>query len=155
MLPIAHIASALLANRVVELDDDPVPSVAGALVPDAVDKTLAWVLGATPTARHIGHTPFVAAGATLVAASVAGRRRAAAFGVAYLAHLLGDLTEGGHVPWLLPFKRYEVSAQRWQVRLTPLALALEAVGAAYIAFLARNGRWGGGPPRLAKLKHVQ
>ncbi|MGB2695747.1 MAG: metal-dependent hydrolase [Dehalococcoidia bacterium] len=155
MLPIAHIASALLVNRIAGLDDDPMPSIAGALVPDALDKTLSWVLGATPSARYIGHTPLLAAGAALVAAPIVGRRRAAAFGVAYIAHLVGDLWEHGHVPWLMPLKHYEEKGERWQLHITPGSALLELLGAAYIAFLAKHGRAASRSDDLASLGQVE
>jgi hypothetical protein len=44
MLPTGHIATAPIVNRLVRLDASAAPAVQGALVPDAIDKTLAWVL---------------------------------------------------------------------------------------------------------------
>ncbi len=113
-------------------------SVLGALVPDAIDKTLAWVLQVAPAARHIAHTPLAAALLTTGASAVLGRRKGAAFGAAYLTHLIADLWEGGHVPWLMPFKRYDVKGEPWDVRLSPSALLLEAIGAATIVLLMKN-----------------
>ena len=132
MLPLAHIASALLANRLAAIDRGPGPSLAGALLPDAIDKSLAWVLGVTPSARYLGHTPLAAAALSAGAGRLFGRRAGLAFGLAYCVHLLGDLWDEGHIPWLLPFKRYEHQSGRWDVHLSAGDLALEALGAAYL-----------------------
>ena len=136
MLPTAHIASALLFNRVTGLDRGMSPAVLGALVPDAIDKTLAWVIQAVPAARHIAHTPLAAVLLSAGASAVLGRRWATAFGAAYLVHLVGDLWHRGHVPWLMPFKHYDVRGEPWHVELSTDALLLEAAGAATIALLA-------------------
>lgn len=139
MLPTAHIASALLANRLAGLGDDAAPAVLGALVPDLIDKTLSWVLGVVPASRHIGHTPLAVAVASIGVAAFVGRRRAAAFGLAYLVHLLGDLWEHGHVPWLMPFKRYDQAGERWQVQVSAGSAALEVLGFAYLLWAAKEG----------------
>jgi hypothetical protein len=138
MLPTAHIASALLFNRLSRLDKGMGPAVLGSLVPDGIDKTLAWVLRLTPAARHIAHTPLAAILLSAGASTVLGRRWGTAFGAAYLVHLVGDLWHHGHVPWLMPFKRYDVRGEPWHVELSPPALMLEALGAAVIVLLART-----------------
>ena len=97
-------------------------------MPDAIDKTLAWVFGAVPSGRHIGHTPFAA-----VAAIVFGRRTGLAFGVAYLSHLVTDRWGDGHVPWLMPLKRYDQEGERWNVKITVDLVLLELIGAVIIA----------------------
>jgi hypothetical protein len=142
MLPLAHIASALLANRLAGVDRSAGPSLGGALVPDAIDKTLAWVLGVAPTARYIGHTPLAAGALSLGAGRLFGRRAATAFGLAYFVHLLGDMWDEGHIPWLMPFKRYDHRGERWHVHLGAADLALEALGAAYLYLSLRAGREG-------------
>src|SRR3990172_3831496 len=137
MLPTAHIACALVINRLAGLDRGLVPAVLGSLVPDAIDKTLAWVLDAVPASRHIGHTPFAAGLATIGASTVFGRRKGLALGAAYLAHLVADLWHGGHVPWLMPFRRYRERGRRWHVRLSGNELALELAGAVVILLMLR------------------
>lgn len=143
MLPTAHIASALLCNRLLGLNAGVSTAVLGSLVPDAIDKTLAWVLRLTPSARHAGHTPLAAMLLSLGASAILGRRRGVSFGAAYLVHLVGDLWHGGHVPWLMPFKKYDAQSPRWRADLSPEALLLEAIGAAIIVVLARPpiGNW--------------
>ena len=138
MLPIAHIASALVVNRVAGLHTGLAPAVAGALVPDAIDKTLAWVLGIVPTARHAGHTPLAVAVFGLAGAALIGKRWGAAFASAYATHLVCDLWKHGHVPWLMPFKRYHVRGERWSVGFNRSTLLLEAIGLAAITVLARQ-----------------
>ena len=138
MLPTAHLASALLVGRLARFGAGDSPAIAGALVPDVIDKTLCWVLGVTPVARHIAHTPLAVGVLTLGASAVMGRRWARAFGLAYAVHLVGDLWHDGHIPWLLPFKRYDLSGQRWHVDFTPDLIVLEALGAVVIALLLRS-----------------
>jgi hypothetical protein len=137
MLPAAHVASALLATRLGRFGAGDGPALAGALVPDVIDKTLSWVLGVTPVARHIGHTPLAVGALSLAASRLMGGRWARAFGAAYAVHLMGDLSHDGHIPWLLPFKRYDKRAERWHMEVTPDLVILEALGALVIALLLR------------------
>ncbi len=137
MLPTGHIASALIINRLTGIDAGAAPAVLGALVPDAIDKTLAWVLNVVPAGRHIGHTPFAAAVLSAVAAMFFGRRKGLAFGAAYLSHLVGDRWDDGHVPWLMPLKRYDQEGERWSVKVGADLVALELIGAVIIVVLLR------------------
>ncbi len=140
MLPIAHTASALLANRLTGLDRGLGPALAGALVPDAIDKGLSWVLGVTPSGRHVAHTPLAALTLSAAAWAVVGRKKAAAIATAYLSHLVCDLWDDGHVPWLMPFKRYEERGDRWEVNVTPGDVVLEGMGLAYLIVTLRTRR---------------
>ena len=149
MYPIAHFASALFANRFAGIDRSPPPSLGGALVPDAIDKTLSWVLHLTPTARHIGHTPLMAGALSTLTGRLFGRQAGTAFALAYAVHLVGDLWDGGHVPWLMPFKRYPQEGKRWDFDISKADLALEAVGAAYLFFVARSALRADEPPTEA------
>ena len=141
MLPLGHIASALIVNRLARVDAGVAPAVLGALVPDAIDKTLAWVLHVVPTGRHIGHTLFAAAVFSAVGAALFGREKGLAFGVAYISHLVGDRWHDGHVPWLMPLKRYdrerEAWRERWSIKLGAEVVLLELIGAVIIALLLR------------------
>lgn len=112
-------------------------AILGSLVPDVIDKTLAWVFGIVPSARHIGHTLLTASLLTAGASAIFGRSKGTAFGAAYLVHLVGDLWDEGHVPWLMPFKRYQNRSPRWTVGLSSEALSLELVGAITIVLLSR------------------
>lgn len=143
MLPIGHIASTLLVSRLVRRDHELAPALLGALVPDAIDKTLAWVLQIVPSARHIGHTPLAAGALSTLAAALFGRRKATAFGVAYLVHLVGDRWGGGHVPWLMPFRKYDKRGAPWKVPLTLDLVLLELAGAGLIVLLLRTPVDGG------------
>ena len=102
-------------------------------MPDAIDKTLSWVLNVVPVSRHIGHTPFAAAALSTLAAALFGRRKGLAFGVAYLSHLLGDRWGDGHVPWLMPLKRYDEKGERWSVKVGADLVLVELIGAVIIA----------------------
>ena len=74
------------------------------LLPDLVDKPL-WMLGAIPNGRDIGHTLLLV---FLVSALFSIKRRS--YGLFALCggmlHLLSDI--GGFIPWLYPFKGYDL-----------------------------------------------
>jgi membrane-bound metal-dependent hydrolase YbcI (DUF457 family) len=137
MYPSAHLAASLLLNEACH--GDRASAAAGALVPDLIDKTLAWVLGVTPSGRYASHSLAGAAALTLAAARLAGRRKGASFGASYLCHLACDLWASGHVPWLMPFKRYRHSGRRWELGITPSAVLLELVG--MLVLRALVARW--------------
>ena len=65
----------------------------GAVVPDAVDKTLSWGLGVFPTGYAVGHSVFVAVplGAALLWARWSDATLA--FVVGYWSHLVGDVLD--------------------------------------------------------------
>lgn len=67
----------------------------GALLPDLVDKPLAWQFGLLEGGRTLGHSLFIAVPLSVVAVVVAARRGRPRLGVAfaagYLLHLPGDL----------------------------------------------------------------
>ncbi len=102
MFPASHAASAVVVNRALLGEHLLVPSVIGALLPDAIDKTLAWVLKVTDSTHHIAHTPLAALGFTILARQCLGDRWSKAFGTAYFAHLVGDEVHHGRVPWFMP-----------------------------------------------------
>jgi hypothetical protein len=135
--PSAHLAASLLLNEVYR--GDRTSAAAGAIVPDLIDKTLAWLLGVTPSGRHAAHSLAGAGVLTLATARLAGPTRGASFGASYLCHLVGDLWGGGHVPWLLPFKRYGYSEQRWNLGITWRVVLLELAGMVLLARL--TARW--------------
>ena len=137
MYPLAHLAASLLLNEASR--GDRASAAAGAVAPDLVDKTLAWVLGVTPSGRFAAHSLVGATALTLTVARVAGPRRGASFGASYLCHLAADLFGGGRVPWLMPFKKYEFSARRWDLELTWQGLGLELVAMLLLTRLA--ARW--------------
>jgi len=90
--PSAHLAASLLLNEVYR--GDRASAAAGAVVPDLIDKTLAWLLGVTPSGRHAAHSLAGAGVLTLATAWLAGPTRGASFGASYLCHLVGDLWGG-------------------------------------------------------------
>lgn len=129
MYPAGHAASAALVNRALYGEHDPAATLAGALLPDVIDKSMAWVLRITRSSHHAGHTPVAALAFSLLAAPIIGRRRAAAFGTSYLVHLAGDELHHGRVPWLMPLsnrkrRRHDESHRRWFVVLEAPALAV-------------------------------
>lgn len=64
--------------------------IAGALLPDLVDKTLSWGLGWFPSGYAAAHSVFLAVPLGL-AAIARNRRLGVAFAVGYWTHLLGDV----------------------------------------------------------------
>ena len=140
MFPIAHVASAVLANRLAYDDDRIAPAVVGALLPDLVDKTLAWVLHVTESSHHIAHTPLAAAGLSLVAARFWGRSIARSFGSAYFIHLVGDEVHHGRVPWRMPFsssRRKDSAVGAEKMRLRVLGILLEVPASVLLFALTR------------------
>ena len=140
MYPLAHLAASLLLNE--GHHGDRAAAAAGAIVPDLIDKTLAWVVGVTPSGRHAAHSLTSAGALTLATMRFAGRRRGVSFGVSYVCHLVGDVWDGGHVPWLMPFKRYTHSERRWKLGMTWKTALLELAGTVILARLA--SRWAAG-----------
>lgn len=69
--------------------------VVGSLLPDVVDKPLAWQFGIAPSGYGPAHSIFVAVPITVVVYLLARRvgrgRLGAAFGFGYLLHLVGDV----------------------------------------------------------------
>jgi hypothetical protein len=103
MWPWEHLAFAyLLASGFYRLAwrDRPTDAAAiliavGALLPDLVDKPLAWGIGVLPTGRSLGHSLLVAVPVLAVVMAVGRRTRdpraAVAFAIATLSHLAGDV----------------------------------------------------------------
>ncbi len=138
MFPFAHIASAVALNRYALNDNSFEPAVLGALLPDAVDKTLAWVLHVTSSSHHIAHTPLAAVTLSLVARKLVGERFAGSFGAAYIVHLLGDEIHHGRVPWLLPFRDDKRRASDKSMRPKVVGLVFEVCAIAYLASLLQT-----------------
>ena len=110
MLPPGHIATTLLLSRLARADAP--PAVLGALTPDFIDKPLAWVLHVIPGGRYLAHSLTAALLLSAVLGRLLGWGTAKGFAVGYLAHLAGDQTFGGHVPWLMPLKKYDTPRER-------------------------------------------
>jgi hypothetical protein len=144
LFPIAHVASAMLLNRLLYRDSEVPATALGALVPDAVDKPLAWVLRVTPSSHYVAHTPLAGAALSLVVARLWGLRAARAFGSAYLSHLLIDDLHHGRVPWLLPASQYRRLPRRRSPWLFAIGVLGEIPALALIMLLLKNrGRAGG------------
>jgi membrane-bound metal-dependent hydrolase YbcI (DUF457 family) len=110
MLPPGHIATALVANRVARAD--PAAALIGSLAPDFIDKPLAWVFHVIPGSRYLGHSLTAVLVLSAAVGRLFGRRVGAGFAVGYLAHLVTDRPGGGHVPWFMPFRKYDTPRDR-------------------------------------------
>ncbi|GAB3679291.1 hypothetical protein GCM10028857_00380 [Salinarchaeum chitinilyticum] len=99
MLPWEHAAVGYLAYslfarlryRRAPTGDAVVVVAFAALLPDLIDKPLAWGAGVLPSGKSLAHSLLFAGPAILLAALAAGRRIAVAFAVSYLLHLAGDV----------------------------------------------------------------
>ena len=133
MLPLAHIATAMLMARAAKASTP--SAVLGALAPDLIDKPPAWVMKVTPSGRYFGHSLPFGVLVTLASTRLLGRSVGLGFGLGYLAHLGGDI--GGPMPWLMPFVRYDYPKDHhFQFRPTPAQLAAEGLGLGLILFLS-------------------
>ncbi|AGN02201.1 membrane-bound metal-dependent hydrolase [Salinarchaeum sp. Harcht-Bsk1] len=62
-----------------------------ALLPDLIDKPLAWGLHLLPSGRSLAHSLLFAVPAMALSALLTGRRVALAFALGYCSHLAGDV----------------------------------------------------------------
>lgn len=92
--------------------------VIGAVLPDLIDKPLAWQLGIFETGYAVGHSIFVAVPFSIVAILVAKHRNQLQVGIAfaygYLSHLLGDL-----IPPLLREGEVPIERILWPIAHAP------------------------------------
>ncbi len=139
MLPPGHIATALVASRLARADAS--PAVLGVLTPDFIDKPLAWVLHVIPGGRYFAHSLTAALLLSAVVGRLLGRRTAKGFAVGYLAHLAGDQPFGGHVPWLMPLKKYDTPRERRPtLDLTWQEWTFEVLSLLFVVAWARRAR---------------
>lgn len=130
MLFLGHIATSVVIADA--MGSERTAAVAGGLIPDVTDKTLAWVLKLTPGRWFFHGLPvfFVVA---MLSRMILPEARWRAFVSGYAAHLVCDLWAGGRVPWLAPWGPKPVKRLGkkpiwfWMVYLLP-----EAVGAAVL-----------------------
>jgi hypothetical protein len=99
---IGHLAVAILEHRY--LGTEFVPTLAGTLFPDAVDKTLCQVFHVTPNGRMWAHTLLSLAASTSLVRLLAGEKTAYAWAMGYAGHFLADSPET--LPLAYPFKTY-------------------------------------------------
>ncbi len=86
------------------------PLVLASLFPDAVDKTIGYVLQAMPNGRHFAHNIFSLVGISLIVGLTWGKVVGSAWFLGYLGHLFIDnLT---FVPWFFPVKKYSFKKGR-------------------------------------------
>ena len=102
-----HLAVSALLHHYLDVDLETV--VVGSVFPDVVDKTLCQVLRLTPSGRMYAHTLLGLTLSTGVVSLFGGRRKARAWALGYLGHLVAD--SGGWLPLLYPFREYEFSGR--------------------------------------------
>ena len=101
-------------------------AVAGALLPDIIDKSL-FMLGVTPCGRFIGHSIFFAPVIGLITYLVTRRKSLAiAITLGSLLHLVLDL--GYFIPLLYPIKNYPFSSICGPIEITSNILEWVAEG---------------------------
>jgi membrane-bound metal-dependent hydrolase YbcI (DUF457 family) len=149
VLPPGHIATALLLSRLTRADAP--PAVLGVLTPDFIDKPLAWVLHVIPGGRYFAHSLTSTLLLSAVVGRLLGRRTAKGFAVGYLAHLAGDKTFGGHVPWLMPFKKYDTPREQKPILdLTWQEWTFEALSLLFVLAWARRARARASTEKMAR-----
>jgi hypothetical protein len=98
MWPWEHVAAGYLAYSLfarvaygrAPLGDATLAVVAAALLPDLIDKPLAWGAHLLPSGRSLAHSLFFAGPAIVATGLLVGRRVAIAFALTYLGHLGAD-----------------------------------------------------------------
>jgi hypothetical protein len=102
-----HLAVAVIQTRLLRPCGSQTPQWpvwAGALLPDVLDKTIGYGLGAMPNGRHYSHNLFSLAGVSAGVGLVWGPPAGRAWFWGHLGHLLAD--SATMVPWLFPVKKY-------------------------------------------------
>lgn len=74
------------------------------LLPDAVDKSIGYILHLMPNGRHYAHNIFSLLGSSVMLSLVGGKLAGQAWFIGYLGHLVADSDR--QVPWLFPLKSY-------------------------------------------------
>jgi hypothetical protein len=92
----------LLCNRLIVGDRRMAPALCGALAPDVIDKTLAWVLRITDSSHSVAHSAAAGVALSVAARAVFGADGARSFASAYVLHLVEDEWHHGRVRWLFP-----------------------------------------------------
>jgi hypothetical protein len=107
----------------------------GALLPDAIDKSL-YLSGLTTTGRFIGHTLFLGMLTSLIVHIILRKKLVSVsllFG--YWFHLLEDVTK--FVPWFYPFINYNFSAYSLGPVFNPFNITSEIVGIILLIYVIR------------------
>lgn len=80
------------------------PLLLASVFPDAVDKTIGYILHFMPNGRHYAHNIFSLVGISLGVGLIWGKVTGYAWFLGYLGHLLAD--SNSFVPWLFPIQKY-------------------------------------------------
>lgn len=133
MLLLGHIGITAFVSSMIYLPA--IFAVAGALLPDMIDKGL-FLLGA-PCGRFIAHSIFFFPVAGIVTYLITRNKKfAVAVALGALLHLLQDMEHD--VPFLYPFKDYEFFAtcvSGFQFKFTPLIIFSEIIGGLLLIFV--------------------
>ena len=108
--------------------------IAGALLPDVIDKGL-FVLGLAPCGRFVAHSLFFPPVAGILTYLVTRNKKIAiAIALGAALHLLQDMHD--NVPFLAPIKTYEFYGTCGQIKIlfTPYIIATELIGGVLLIF---------------------
>jgi hypothetical protein len=137
MLFFGHIAASLLIADA--SDSDRTAAVAGNLLPDVTDKTLAWVLHLTPS-RWLAHGLPAFALINGLMYFILDRKRWRGFMFGYAGHLICDLWAGSKVPWFAPFQPKPPKSKFRNWRHRALYLAPDLIGLPIVWHLLKASR---------------
>jgi hypothetical protein len=101
---LGHLAIPILESHY--LDADVVPTTAGGLFPDVLDKSVCQVLNISTHGRLWGHTVLGLVVSTLIVGALRDRRTAWSWALGYVGHLIADLESP--IPILYPFATYSM-----------------------------------------------
>ena len=132
----SHLSTAVFLNRIVFKGSD-AAAASGVLLPDVVDKNLAWVLHVTKSSHHIGHSLVGITFATACVRMLFGREAAGTFCSAYVLHLFEDELHHGRVPWFFPFSSWKRVSHRPSRRRKLLFVSLELPALALLGYCWR------------------
>lgn len=121
--------------------------VVGSLLPDLVDKPLAWQFGVFETSYALGHSVFFAVPIAVVAAVMARylarTRTGLGFSMAYMIHLPSDL-----VPWYVQHGTVPFDRLLWPIRTTRSEPHVDLADGFFHFFLPYVDRLFAGDPYL-------
>ena len=132
MLLLGHMGITALASFMAYLPI--LGAIAGVLLPDIIDKGF-FTLGLFPCGRYAAHSIFFSPIAGVVTYIVTKNKKLAlAISLGAFLHLLEDMH--GEVPFLFPFKDYELFSNcEFKLSFTPYIISMEVIGSVILISL--------------------